>query len=265
MIFPSSVDGFRIQHLAETNSTNDDILSAIEANEPEGLVIVADRQLKGRGRLGRVWLTTPKSSLTFSILLRPTTSESSHLSRFNALASLAVIEAIEQLTGTKAWLKWPNDVLINGKKVCGILTETLWDGQHLQGLVMGIGINLSPDSVPNLVDLIYPASSLESETGIQVDRIGLLTHILNQINILRASLTADSYIDHCNRRLAFKGQTVPIRNHTGEMVPFRLLKIDLDGTLIVSDAAGVAQRLYSAELSASSSESSAPSSDSDSS
>ncbi len=255
MSFPQSAHGFSIRHLLETNSTNDDILQAIETNEPEGFVIVADRQLKGRGRQGRAWVTTPDSSLAFSILLNPTTAETNFLSRFSALAGLAVIAAIEQLTGARAWLKWPNDVLINGKKVCGILVEALWDGYHPKGLAIGIGINLSPDAIPNLPDLIYPASSLKTETGKQVDRSSLLEAILTQINQLRSELTTEAFIERCNASLAFKGQVVPIRTDTGEMFPFRLLKIASDGALIVTDAAGVTRGFYSAELSASSSSS----------
>ena len=253
MSLPRSAHGFRIQHRVETNSTNDDILAAIEADEPEGLVIVADRQLKGRGRQGRVWVTTPESSLAFSILLKPNEAETSHLSRFSALAGLAVIAAIEQLIGVKAWLKWPNDVLINAKKICGILTESVWEGQQLNGLVIGIGINLSADSVPPQPNLIYPASSLESESGIKVDRASVLEAILSQIKSLRALLTTDSFIERCNNQLAFKGKTMPIRNNTGGMESFRLRQIDLDGALIVSDAAGFTQRIYSGELSAPSS------------
>lgn len=253
MILPFSTQGFSIRHLAETGSTNDDILSAIEANEPESLVVVADRQLKGRGRQGRVWVTTPESSLAFSMLIKPNQAETSHLSRFSALAGLAVIEAVEQLAGVKAWLKWPNDVLINSKKICGVLTEAVWEGEALRGLAMGIGINLSPDSVPELPDLIYPASSLESESGVKVVRASMLDAILSQIKNLRAELTTDSFIERCNRLLAFKGETVLIRNNAGEMESFRLLQIDLDGALIVSDAAGVTKRIYSGELSASSS------------
>lgn len=253
MTFSQSADGYRIQHLVETNSTNDDILTAIEADEPEGLVIVADRQLNGRGRQGRIWVTTPDSSLAFSILLRPSEVESAHLSRFSALAGLAVIEAIAQLTGVPARLKWPNDVLINGKKICGILAEAVWEGSIVKGLAIGIGINIRADSVPELANLIYPISSLESESGIRVDRATVLEAILQQINSLRSELASDSFIERCNDRLAFKGQTMPIRNNTGEMESFRLLHVDIDGALIVSDAAGLTRRIYSGELSASSS------------
>lgn len=253
MHFSKCIAGFRILHLPETESTNTDMLAVVEADEPEGLVILADRQRQGRGRQGRLWLTTPQSSLAFSVLFRPSSEETKYLARFSYLAGRSIINAIEQLTGEKPLLKWPNDVLMNGRKISGVLIEAVWEGCRLKGLVMGLGVNVGVGSIPTLPDLIFPASSIESECGHTVDRWALFTEILNQLSSLRREIGMDSFMEQVNSSLAFSGEVVPIRNDTGELLPFRLLKIDLDGALIVSDSEGLTQRFYSAELSSSSS------------
>jgi len=256
MTFPTAVDNFRITHLAETNSTNDDVWRAIDEDEPEGLVVVADQQLKGRGRQGRSWVTTPEASLAFSILIRPTPGEVHSLSRFSALGGLAVRAAIAELSGARPQLKWPNDVLINNKKICGILTEAFWEGSHLKGMIIGIGINITVASVPNLPSLIYPASSIESETARVLDRPTLLREVLTHLTALRPLLPTDAFIARCNEHLAFRGQVAPVRNNSGEMESFRLICVDSDGALLVEDVKGQRQRIYSGELSSPASSSS---------
>ncbi|RME40945.1 MAG: biotin--[acetyl-CoA-carboxylase] ligase, partial [Deltaproteobacteria bacterium] len=154
--------GRSIRVLAETGSTNTDVLAAATAGEDEGLALFARRQTAGRGRLGRRWHTLPKA-LAFSVLLRPP-MHPAEASRLALLAAVAVHEALA------AWapglgIKWPNDLLAGGRKLAGILTEMRAEPERVQAVAIGIGINLAPppDGWPD--DLRWPATDLETACG----------------------------------------------------------------------------------------------------
>ncbi len=138
----------------------------------EGAVAVAEEQTEGRGRLGRRWLAPPRKSVLCSILLEPAV-ETPQLPELSILAGEACAEAISTVTGLKPEIKLPNDVLIGGRKVAGILAEAR-DGQVVLGI--GINVNLAADEVPDDVD--FPATSLLVETGGAVDRAELLVEVL---------------------------------------------------------------------------------------
>ena len=136
-----SLSDWRLLKLAETASTNTD------ARELAGQIagefgVWAIKQNAGRGREDRQWQSSPKSSLTFSLLFRPNPDEIEHLSRFTALGALALVDLLKDEYQITAQIKWPNDVLIDSKKISGILLESVWSGSQLEALVLGIGINL---------------------------------------------------------------------------------------------------------------------------
>ncbi len=149
----------------------------------EGLVVLAEEQSRGRGRLGREWLS-PGGSLSLSILLRPTLPL---LPSLIMLASLAVVHTIEKNTGLKASIKWPNDVLMRGKKVCGILIENAIEGQRVLYSVIGIGLNVNLDikEYPQISSL---ATSLSQELGKEVDRQQVLQSLLEEVEKLYLAL-----------------------------------------------------------------------------
>lgn len=131
--------GARLVHLDEIDSTNSEALRlAADPDVPEGTVVVADSQTAGRGRWGRTWFSEPEKSLTFSILLRPTARPD----LITTCVGVAVTEAIRELTGADAGLKWPNDVVVDGRKLAGILVESQSDPTDALTAVAGIGINL---------------------------------------------------------------------------------------------------------------------------
>ncbi len=150
---------FRVQRLPETASTNDDAKRAADAREAEGLVIQALRQTAGKGRQGRAW-DSPEGNLYMSVLLRPRCPPQ-EAGLYTFVTSLAVYDAVrEYLPDADIALKWPNDVLVNGKKICGILLEAAPVKNGLvEWLVIGIGINVAhfPDNP------LYPATSLAQE------------------------------------------------------------------------------------------------------
>jgi BirA family biotin operon repressor/biotin-[acetyl-CoA-carboxylase] ligase len=127
-----------IRVVAETGSTNADLLAAARAGEPEGLVLVADAQTAGRGRQGRRWESPPGASLMFSVLLRPADVPAASLGWLPLAAGVAVAAAVTATTSVDTRLKWPNDVLASGAKLAGILVESRSDA-----VVIGMGINIS--------------------------------------------------------------------------------------------------------------------------
>ncbi len=150
ILSPQSVEPYlefplRILTVPEVDSTNNELKKMAEAGEPEGTVLVANRQTGGKGRMGRQFFSPGDSGLYMSVLLRPKLSAEDAL-LITTAAAVAVAKAIEALSGKKAGIKWVNDIFVDGKKVCGILTEAAVDFESggLQYAVLGIGINVCP-------------------------------------------------------------------------------------------------------------------------
>lgn len=252
---------FHLHRLEAVDSTNDLALEAARSGAEDGLVLWAQRQIRGRGQRERVWQSQPKSSLTFSVLFRPTEEDQTLLGRFTALGALAVAGTVNGKTGTEAQVKWPNDVLLNGKKICGVLAETDLEACKANAVVVGIGVNLLPGAFDPNTAMNYPASDIFSETGFSLDAETWLWSILKEIRALRQLLPGDAFILEWNRRLAFRGETINIRNHKGETGLFRLLGVLSDGSLRVEDAGGQHFSFQSAEILPSSSSTSSSSSE----
>jgi BirA family biotin operon repressor/biotin-[acetyl-CoA-carboxylase] ligase len=159
------------EHVASTPSTQ----LLVSADAPEGTLVVAEEQTAGRGRLGRRWLAPAGTSLLCSLQLRPAVP-SERLPELTGVASRACAEAIAALTGLEPELKFPNDVLVGGRKVAGILAEA-----REERVVLGVGVNVNVTAkeLPRDVDL--PATSLLVETGGEVDRAALLVELLERL------------------------------------------------------------------------------------
>ena len=132
---------FSFQHYDTLSSTNDEAIELAKNGEPEGIVITADFQLKGRGREGRAWQSARGQDLLLSILLRPP-FKINHISGLTLLGAEAVQETLA-IYGVKSQIKRPNDVLVDGKKICGILTESQSKGDQVDWCVLGLGLNVN--------------------------------------------------------------------------------------------------------------------------
>jgi BirA family biotin operon repressor/biotin-[acetyl-CoA-carboxylase] ligase len=179
-IYKGGIIGRKIIFLHSTSSTNDVAFEIGQKPDiPEGTVVVADSQTQGRGRMGRQWISPPDRNLYFTVLLSPAFSpqESQLISLMAATASASAIRNHAQL---KADIKWPNDILINNRKVGGILTESRIKGSTISLIALGIGINvnMTPDELGGLSTI---ATSLMIEKGSKVDRVLLLGKILNEL------------------------------------------------------------------------------------
>lgn len=152
-------DAWTVYHAAEMDSTNEWAKRMSGEDTPDLTVFFADEQTAGKGRLGRVWKSPAGTSVSMSVLLRPSV-RAEHLSMLTLVMGMAAADGLREVSGLEVGIKWPNDVVIHGKKLCGILTETASDGSWV---VIGIGINVNMTEFPE--DLKDKASSLRLETG----------------------------------------------------------------------------------------------------
>jgi BirA family biotin operon repressor/biotin-[acetyl-CoA-carboxylase] ligase len=227
-----------LRYFDTLGSTNDEALAWATQGAPDLSLVVADEQTAGRGRLGRKWFTPPGAALAFSLVLRPSQADRPHLSRTVGLAALAVCHTLSKYSmGAK--IKWPNDVLILGRKVAGILVETVWTGDEVDCQVIGIGVNLRKEAVPYHLVMQFPGTSLEG-AGISVPERGQVLHgILSELISLRPRMVSDEFIKEWQDLLAFRGEQVILQPQEGASISGQLLGLEADGSLRLRDETGV--------------------------
>lgn len=228
----------QIRYFDTIGSTNDEALAWAAAGADDGCLVVADQQTQGRGRMNRRWVTRPGVALAFSLILHPRPEEIEHMGFFSPLGALAISQALETTLGLDVQIKWPNDVLLQGLKVAGLLLEAAWLGAELQGIVIGIGLNVSPAAVPPAGELLFPATSVEDAAGRPVERIRLLRDILQALFEWRPKLHENTFRQAWEQRLAFRGQWVRIEGTGSEPVSGEVLGIDPSGSLLLRGSAG---------------------------
>ncbi len=165
--------GHKLYYFPQTGSTNDDAFRLGVEGLPEGTVVLADSQTKGKGRMARIWHSPAGSNIYTSLILRPDL-QPADAPQISLVAGVAVAELLEQHCSGRVELKWPNDVLIAGKKICGILAQMKTAGEDVDFVVVGIGINVNirPNQFPmEMRDIVI---SLSSETGREINRHDLI-------------------------------------------------------------------------------------------
>lgn len=237
----------RIQFFPSIGSTNDLAAQWASKGAPDFSLIVADEQTQGRGRAGRAWFTPPGSALAFSLVLDPQATFVEDLPRWAGLGGLAVAETLASL-GLKAELKWPNDVLLNSKKTCGVLAEAHWLGDKLNALILGIGINIASPSVPPAEAVNYPATCVEVELGKAVDRLSFLRDVLESLIAWRPRISSPDLISAWEGRLAFKGQAVQVSSGAAEDIRGDLLGLDEHGRLRLQTPSGEVVSVQAGEI-----------------
>jgi len=202
--------------LSTVDSTNLEAKRLATIYPNQQLLIISEEQTAGIGRRGRVWQSEKGKGIYMSMLIRPNFSPE-HASKMTLLAGLAVNEAINEVTGLVSAIKWPNDIVINGKKVCGILTEMSTEMNEIKHLVVGIGINVNHEEFDGEINGI--ASSLGIEKMEKVDRKKILTNIVKRFAVLyktfQETLSLDFMIGSYNDQCITVNQIVQvIRNNT---------------------------------------------------
>lgn len=243
----ASVLGKRIIVLDEIDSTNNYAKELTAKDKSNGTIIVADRQTAGKGRMGRSFVSPSGKGLYMSVILRP--EFSLHIAPLiTSAVAVAVAEAIESLCDTDISIKWVNDLYLNGKKICGILTEGSMDMEMraMDIAVIGIGINVR--SVEGCFDeeLSKRASSIEDETGIVIDRNALCAAVINYIDIYLNRIENRSYLREYRRRELLTGNEITA-NVGNETITGKAVGIDRNANLMVELENGIVRSLSSGE------------------
>lgn len=227
--------GWRVEVVEQSPSTNADVAERARAGEPPGLVIVAEHQTAGRGRLDRTWTTPPRAALTFSLLVDPAPVPPGRWPWLPLLTGLAVTTAVRRGAGVDAVLKWPNDVLVDGRKVAGILVELVDRPGQGPVAVVGTGLNVSTSRSELPVET---ATSLAIEGAEPVDRSALLADLLGAFTALfdpwRAA-AGRGLLPAYRQACSTLGRAVRVQLPNGEPLEGRAVDVDEEGRLLVDD------------------------------
>ena len=245
----TSVVSREIYYFPTIDSTNRVAKEYALSGVLDGAVVIADEQTGGKGRMNRAWISPARSSILCSIIFYPSISTSS-VFRLTMLASIAVVRAVKRICGLAAQIKWPNDVYIDGKKTCGILTEFLADHDSVCYVVVGIGINVNLDTAlhPEIKDV---ATCLKEAKGREVSRLKVLKTLLEEIDTLYRDFkqTGGQYL-----RKEWESHSMVLNREvkiiSGNEVACGTAKgINEDGHLILADARGNTREILCGDLS----------------
>jgi BirA family biotin operon repressor/biotin-[acetyl-CoA-carboxylase] ligase len=245
----TGVIGSQVFAFGRVGSTNDVAAALARGGAPDGCLVVAEEQTRGRGRLGRKWYSPPSSGLWFSLVLKPRMR--SDISATVSLASaLGVADALEERYGISAAIKWPNDVVVRGRKICGILTEAEFSGSRLNFIVVGIGINLLGARADFPPDIRQIATSVLMESGGEVDRGEALAVLAGRIEARYLELQQHGFPGirlEILRRSSLIGRM--IRVETGaDVLEGTAADIDQGGALILRETSGSLRRVLAGDV-----------------
>ena len=246
---PAKIIGRDIRVFQETTSTNDVIEKLARDHVKEGAVVFAESQTKGRGRLGRKWTSPPRKGLWLSVLLRPELRPTA-ATQITIAAATALFRAIHSQTGVTPEIKWPNDILIRGRKVAGILTEMSAELDRVKYVILGVGINVNTAAGEFPAELRKIATSLKVETGQAHDRAALAVAILRELERdyerIRAGkfeAVADEWEKHCSTL----GRHVSIHSGNRKILG-RAEALDDDGALLLRGEHGHLERIIGGDV-----------------
>lgn len=234
----------------QIDSTNDHARAWLLEGAPAGAVVIADEQTTGRGRFQRTWNAPPGTAILMSVILRPEVAPSK-LGRATMVGAVSVAEAlatVPSLPMEMIGLKYPNDVLLVGRKVAGILAEAVWEGDRLVGVVLGIGLNVRIDFTGTA--LATAATSIERVTGVSIHRTDLADRLLKRVDHWAARIGERSLFNAWRGRLTTLGQRVSVRLSGDDTWAIQGLAQDVDeeGALIVRDDSGADHRIIAGDV-----------------
>lgn len=239
----------RIFDFDEVDSTNVKARLLAEEGVPHGTVVIADKQTHGKGRRGRNWETASKKSIAMSIVLRPDVLPTV-ASMLTLVMGMSVVEACSQVLHVETQIKWPNDVVLNDRKICGILTEMSTEIDYINYIVVGTGINVNMDSFQE--EIVAIATSLKAETGQSVLRSELTAAVLDCFEVNYKSFIEvqdlSFMLEKYNGALVSLGKTVRVLDPSGEYTGISF-GINKNGELVVKKKDGAIELVYSGEVS----------------
>ena len=240
--------GQTIYYEKEIDSTNQEAKKFARAGAEEGTLVIADKQTAGKGRLGRSWESPSGTGIWMSLILRP------HLlpkdaSQITLIVGLSLCEAIEEVTGLSTQIKWPNDIIINKKKVCGILTEMSAEMEGIKYIIPGIGINVNMKAFP---ENLPHATSLAIEGGKEYSRKAIITNFLEKFEVDYEQYKKDAHLGKFKERYEKKcinlHQKVKILGGNQEIIA-EALGITHTGALRIRHEDGTEEEVFSGEVS----------------
>lgn len=218
-------------------------------NVPEGTVIIAEEQLSGRGRMDRKWHSPKYTGIWMSLILRPNIPLPK-APQLTLLAAVAIVQAIEELTDLSPEIKWPNDILINGKKVTGILTELQAEADRINSIIIGIGMNVNQVEEDFPVELKKIATSLRIEQDKELSRAAMVREIFNNMEKLYQLYLAEGFLPI---KLLWESYAISVGKEITartlmQTIVGKALGITDEGVLMIEDKQGVTHYVYSADI-----------------
>jgi BirA family biotin operon repressor/biotin-[acetyl-CoA-carboxylase] ligase len=246
---PVECIGREIEVFERTTSTNDVAEKLGRDGVREGVVIFAESQTKGRGRLGRVWNSPTRKGLWFSVLLRPNLHPQ-ETTQLTVISATALRRAIRNICGLKADIKWPNDLLFRGRKAVGVLTEMSAELDRVRHVILGIGVDVNQAEAEFSPDLRSIATSLRIESGSEISRAELAVEILRQLDADYARMRAGKFAaiaDEWEAACITMGRAVTV--HIGERrFRGRAESLDADGALLIRTEHGHLERVIGGDV-----------------
>jgi len=242
--------GRQLVCLPETVSTNADAFHLAEEGAEEGTTVIADAQNGGKGRRGRVWSSPAGVNLYCSVVLRPEIMPH-EAPQLTFLSAVAVARAIEGTTALNPEIKWPNDVLINGRKVAGLLNEMSAETDRVNFVILGIGVNLNMTLSQFPADVRTPATSLLLEQGLPVNRAQFAATMLGELDRLYTDFLLHGFgpvRDEWQQRCNANGREIVVSEAGVETVRGMFQGIDGDGALLVQSPGGMVERILSGDV-----------------
>ncbi len=240
--------GKRIHHFAEVTSTNDTAKQLVAKGAEEGTVVIAETQTRGRGRFDREWMS-PEGGIWFSTILRPKVSPEDAL-KLTLTAAVAVARSIREMLKLSAEIKWPNDILIGGKKVCGILTEMSTRGKVADYVVLGVGINANVDVDSFPESLRNSVTSLKEEVNREIVRERFLQALLEHLEQYYEMFTRRKFagiLEEWKSLAGFLGSHVEVVSHD-EKITGEAFGVDGSGALLIKTKNGTIRRVTSGDV-----------------
>ena len=241
--------GREILYLDEVDSTNTAAKKAAENGAVHGTLVVSERQTGGKGRRGRAWDSPRGTGIFMTLILRPNMAPV-HASMLTLVAALAVADGIRECTGAESLIKWPNDIVMSGKKICGILTEMSADPDCINYVAVGIGINVNMEEFPEEIRGV--AASIFTETGKKTKRSLLISAVMaafeRYYEVFMKTTDMSGLLEDYNGKLANCGRTVRVLDTAGEYSG-TAIGIDREGELLVEMEDTTVRRVLSGEVS----------------
>jgi BirA family biotin operon repressor/biotin-[acetyl-CoA-carboxylase] ligase len=238
-----------IYHFTVADSTNLRARALAEKGAPEGTVVVAESQTEGRGRRGRIWFSPPREGLYISLILRPAMPPQD-APKLTLMTAVAVAELLPDLISVPIQIKWPNDIMVRGKKLAGILTQVSADMDIMDYAIIGFGINIGNDRNGFPEPLKDSATSIFLESGVVIRRVCLLRSYLVSFEKWYTVFRTSGFEPIIKRWQELSGiigshvtVSLPDRQKNGEVVG-----LDLDGSLLLRDQEGAIQKISSGEI-----------------